>query len=902
MKVRIRLSYRVLFLVLGTVFLVIFFAARIINNQFRSSIVDTMANRDEAMLEKVATTISNVSDCEYQQLLTVKSMIESTLKSDYSENEDLYKTILKGICKENDLIAKTWLSIDNGHVTGRSDGRQIVSAEKSQYGIDIDSKEIDYDIDTREDAYYAVRDNGTAIVGEPKTTQQEGTKRTMTFTIAVPIDKNGSTIGALGADININNLRTLIDTTCIEGGESITILSANNMILDYYNPDLIGLQIDEIDSTMINADTTQANFFIIKGAMGIDSVYCTKKVVVPANLDNHWQLIANTSMKEIESQIGESLTFVTKVIVFGLVLLAIIIFILSVKIVTPINKVNSIIKKLSLGQVDDALKMDVDTNDELGQMADSSNKVVQGLLQVTKFAENIGNGNSDYNFTPLSDKDVLGNAIIEMKNSLDHAKEEEKQRRDEEAQLNWASNGINLFNKVLRVDNNDIKVLAEEIIKNLTLYLDSQMGALYIVPNNREGVDLVAHIGFDKEKAINNSFVAPGDGLIGRAYLEKETIFISEIPADMDKISSGLGRALPKSALVVPLIYNKTLVGLIEIYSFKILQQYQIAFVEKLSENIASTISTVKINGETAQLLEKSKKQAEVLEQQEEEIRQNMEEMQATQEESTQKEEELTSIIAGFCSIVPIVHYDTSRRITDANEDFVNLLKTKKEKLIGKIHKSELFMNEKEQAEHDKFWEELLDGKIMETEELFVDGKKNMWLLERFIPVKDASTNEITEIMAIGIDITEQKKIEERIQMVQEGVLPDDLKKNLGKQEIEVRQRLIDLTHLNMVYKNDDKKITIILKRYQEQIPAQIADIGDSVKRRDYRVMKMDIKSLKTKINYLGIKPIYNALDEMLTLIAENKDLTSIPEIFKSIKDNWDLAYAELVELMGNEA
>lgn len=902
MKVRIRLSYRVLFVVLGTVFLVIFFAARIINNQFRVSIIDTMANRNSSMLEKVATTISNVSDCEYQELLTVKSMIESTLDNNYIENEELYKSFLNNICKENNLIAKAWLSIDNSYISDMSDSRRLVYAENSQYGIDIESKDVEYYTELHDDPFYTVRDNESAVVDEPKLSQQEGTKRTMTFCIAVPIVKDGSTIGALGADISINNLRTLIDTTCIEDEKSITILSANNMILDYFNPDLIGLQIAEIDSSMFKSDTTQANFFIIKGSTGADSVYCSKKMVAPANLGNTWQLIASSSALDINSQIGESLDFVTKVIIFGLALLAIIIFILSVKIVKPINKVNSIINKLSLGQVDDALKMDIESNDELGQMADSSNKVVQGLLQVTKFAENIGNGNSDYKFTPLSDKDVLGNAIIEMKNSLDRAKEEEVQRREEEAQLNWASNGINLFNKVLRVDNNDIKILAEEIIKNLTLYLDSQMGALYVTQSNREGVELISHIGFDKEKAANNSFVAPGDGLIGRAFLEKETIFISEIPANMDKISSGLGRALPKSALVVPLIYNKTLVGLIEIYSFKVLQQYQIAFVEKLSENIASTISTVKINGETAQLLEKSKKQAEVLEQQEEEIRQNMEEMQATQEESTEKEEELTSIISGFCSIVPIVHYDTSRRIIDANEDFLNLLKTKKEKLIGKIHKSELFMNEKEQSEHDKFWEELLEGNIMETEEMFVDGKKNMWLLERFIPVKDASTNEITEIVAVGIDITEQKKIEERIQMVQEGILPEDLKKNLGKQEIEVKQRLVDLTHLNMVYKNDDKKITIILKRYQEQIPAQIADIGDSVKRRDYKVMKMDIKSLKTKINYLGIKPIYNALDEMLTLIADNKDMTSIPQIYETIKANWDLAYTELVELLGNEA
>jgi GAF domain-containing protein len=82
---------------------------------------------------------------------------------------------------------------------------------------------------------------------------------------------------------------------------------------------------------------------------------------------------------------------------------------------------------------------------------------------------------------------------------------------------------------------------------------------------------------------------------------------------------------------------NEHVVGVIEIANLKPFEKYQIEFLERLAETIASAISTARNNEKTKVLLEQSQQQAEEMRAQEEEMRQNMEELQATQEQMHRK-------------------------------------------------------------------------------------------------------------------------------------------------------------------------------------------------------------------------------------------------------------------------
>jgi hypothetical protein len=104
---------------------------------------------------------------------------------------------------------------------------------------------------------------------------------------------------------------------------------------------------------------------------------------------------------------------------------------------------------------------------------------------------------------------------------------------------------------------------------------------------------------------------------------------------------------------------------------------------------------------------------------------------------------------------------------------------------------------------------------------------------------------------------------------------------------------------MNAAYKNDEKKIDNMLRRYYEQIPAQFADIEKTIESNNYKVLKMEVKALRTKINYLGVKPITDMLDTIINSITKNSGTERIPQVFADAKSKWEEAYNELTELIG---
>ena len=374
-------------------------------------------------------------------------------------------------------------------------------------------------------------------------------------------------------------------------------------------------------------------------------------------------------------------------------------------ITKPVNFLKTIIVKLGRGELVEEKQGHL-SNDEIGEMAVAMDNLVAGLKGTSLFAENIGNGNYKTEFNPLSEHDVLGNALINMRDNLSKVAEDDKKR-------NWATEGMAKFGEILRNNTNDLLKLSDEIIGNLVKYLNANQGALYIVDETNEGEDptmtMKACYAWDKKKFLNHK-IYRGEGLAGQAWQEGDTVYLTEVPQSYIKIASGLGDANPTSVLIVPLKVNDQIFGVVELASFSEFQDFEKEFVQKIAETIASTISTVKINARTQRLLEESQEMTEQMRAQEEEMRQNMEELQATQEEMQRSQAETDSTLTAIHSSQSVAEYGVDGSLTKVNSNYLELFGYTQDEVVGEHHRIFTTKDDKNSEEYRQFWKDLAQG------------------------------------------------------------------------------------------------------------------------------------------------------------------------------------------------
>ena len=279
--------------------------------------------------------------------------------------------------------------------------------------------------------------------------------------------------------------------------------------------------------------------------------------------------------------------------------------------------------------------------DELRLAVEAINKLTAEKEKAIEFVTSIARGDIttnhlDHSISTLKE-DSLGIALLSMRDQLKEVAEKEKER-------NWVTEKLASFSEIFRTNTESLPELCNTIISRLVNYLGANQATIFILNDENEDeapfLEMVACYAYDRRKYMSKR-IELGMGLLGQTFLEKETLYMTDLPQNYTTITSGLGGSTPGCLLIVPVKHNEEVLGMLEIASFKEMQPYHIEFIEKVSEGIASAISTTKIREHTSRLLEESQIQTQELKAQEEEMRQNMEELQATQEASFRMQEEL---------------------------------------------------------------------------------------------------------------------------------------------------------------------------------------------------------------------------------------------------------------------
>lgn len=486
-------------------------------------------------------------------------------------------------------------------------------------------------------------------------------------------------------------------------------------------------------------------------------------------------------------------------------------FAITNTLVRPINSLKKILIKMSAGELPE--KMVKLRNDEIGEMGKALNGLINGLKKISEFSKEIGKENYKSDFKPLGKNDELGNALLLMRENLKTASEEAELRRVENYQRSWTSQGLAEFGEMLRESKESLEELTNQILEKLVRYLGARVGGLFIINDeNKEDtfLELIAFYAYDRRKYIEKR-IEIGESLVGQCVLENETIFMSEIPKDYIHISSGMGNDDPRSLLIVPLKLNEEVYGVVELASFKIIEPYQIEFVEKIGESIASTISSAKISIHTAKLLQESNEKSSRLTKQEDQSRKQIEQMQTIIEElkasEAKEKEQNKTLIAQFRADLSHLRkvneenfFETERlkmdlknvsqavdnalgtyalsingEFMEANDKYLKMTGLSFNELKGK--KLDDLMTEEQAKDLDiqNFIPNLLSGHIYRKTTKYYINNESKWFHETFTPLYDED-GKFTKIYCLVSDETSLKQNEVELEAVIEK-LKDDIRK-----------------------------------------------------------------------------------------------------------------------------
>ena len=240
--------------------------------------------------------------------------------------------------------------------------------------------------------------------------------------------------------------------------------------------------------------------------------------------------------------------------------------------------------------------------------------------------------------------EVLREEAEQQKEKLRHEKierekdiEQLRKSQQEEQKRQWVSEGVSLVFNLLSKEQ-DAQARYDQLVSSIVKYIEANQAGLYIADDTKGAIAirLAACYAYNRKKYLEKNF-EPGEGLLGQAYLEKQTAYITELPKEYITITSGLGEAPPNKLLIVPLVDGEHVEGLLEIASFHLFQEHQIDLIERLAGRLASFLRNEKTATQTRALLIQAQQQTEELQAAEEEMRQNQEELQAIQEQLTRE-------------------------------------------------------------------------------------------------------------------------------------------------------------------------------------------------------------------------------------------------------------------------
>jgi len=539
---------------------------------------------------------------------------------------------------------------------------------------------------------------------------------THSMSVATRIMLDGAFIGIVEVEMPLPAVSAILDEMPLDYAGKPFIVASNGKIYCHSNPELDRtLFLDAYSGVEKNDEIARALNDALVGSSEYENrdgntSHLTLFPIPVKDCGKIWTLVSEVYYGRIVKQAIRKVGPYFFLSFMGLLMLIVFTLVFVRKSTNPLQQVTQVLKNIDKGNFDKIEHLD-SSDEEINNCYQSVNTLADKIQHTTEFARSIGTGDLRVKYDVLN-PNALDMALLDMQKNLQHAKNEEEKRKIESEKLSWAQNGLAQLGEYLRMTNADINDFAYNVISYLVKYVDALQGGLFISEeqNGKKYLTLKAAYAFDRKKQLE-SHIEFGESLVGRCAIEGKSIFLTDIPDGYLYITSGLGENKPQCLLLVPLIFEDEVHGVIEVASLKMIEDYQITFFDNVAERIASSISNIKKNINTAELLEKFRTQSDELTYREAEIKKSLKSIEKSRNEVGKLQFETESILDVIGKTCIVTRYNTDGTIIDLRDSTLEITGYKKTDIVGHNLKEILALTKNDMENFDKFWDDIIAGK-----------------------------------------------------------------------------------------------------------------------------------------------------------------------------------------------
>jgi methyl-accepting chemotaxis protein len=280
----------------------------------------------------------------------------------------------------------------------------------------------DYDDPVAGDYYQGALKSGKPYVTDPYIYTVAGVDK-LIYSITIPVIKNGTAIGAVGADIDMSPvIDSMNQATILDDGYVLT-LSPNGLISTHSNADLLLKSFDETWLSVVAGDVSRIS---ASGGTHYDEAYsnlANKDMIISmigvkiGTTEQYWNVCGIVPVSTVESA-ARGLTVIIVVAGILLVLLiSVIIFFTIRSQLSGLPSLTSTVNSLAAGEVEQISLADTGkqaTKNEIVLLTRAFGEMVNSIKEQVKAIQFVADGDLTIDVIPHSAQDELNVALKQM--------------------------------------------------------------------------------------------------------------------------------------------------------------------------------------------------------------------------------------------------------------------------------------------------------------------------------------------------------------------------------------------------------------------------------------------------------------------------------------------------------